>query len=115
MDEIKLTKDADALVCVLYKTYLQRRKDGKTKREARDMGSSATVHEQLLPKWQFEDVDDTCRELSCKGLIDCLYADDVAWEVSLSDDGICYMQKRFVNGLASVLPHLESLAAFIPL
>lgn len=115
MDRVTLTKDADALICVIYKEYLQRRKVGATKRNAREMGGSATIRNDLLPKWQFEDVDDACRELSRNGLLDCIFADNAAWAVSLSGQGILYMEKRFQNGLASILPYIEALGAILPL
>lgn len=115
MDKVMLTKDADALICAIYKAYLLRRKAGIIKRNAREMGSSATIHKELLPKWQFEDVDDACRELSRNGLLDCIFADNSTWAVSLSDHGILYMEKRFQNGLDSILPYIEALGSIIPL
>lgn len=114
MDEIKLTKDADVLICTLYKAYLQRRKNKQSKSEARVMGSSEVIREDLLPKWQFEDVDDTCRELSRAGLLSCSYGDDTVCFSELSDSGIAYMEQRFKTGLSAVLDYIEAIAAFIP-
>jgi len=38
MREVALTKDSDALICALYKEYLQKRRDGISKREAKYLG-----------------------------------------------------------------------------
>lgn len=114
LSEIKLTKDGDALICALYKELLQRRKAGKPKREARFFIDSKWIHANLAVKWSFEDVDDTCRELSIAGLIDCLYADDVASYVSISDRGIAYMENRFSDGVDTFFSYIERIRSILP-
>lgn len=108
---MKLTKDSDKLICLLYKTYLEKRKSGLSKSAANSFGSSHDIHENLCPDWIFEDVDDTCRELSRANLLDCLWADNIAYHVSISDSGIIYMENRFVNGLLEVT---DFISKFIP-
>lgn len=107
--DIVLTKDSDKLICVMYKSYLEKRKSGIAKSRAKHLGSSHVIHEELLPKWSFEDVDDTCRELSRAGLIDCSWADNIAYEVRISDLGITYMENRFKNGLSEVVDFITKL------
>lgn len=114
MDEIKLTRDADALICILYKEYLQRRKDGLPKRNAMNFGSSPDIHEKFMPKWLFEDVDDTCRELSRAGLLNCVFADNITFRVSLTENAVIYMENRFKDGFTSVINHLKELMTLIP-
>ena len=106
---VSLTKDSDKLICVMYRTYLQKRKNGISKADAKLFGSSHNIHEELLPDWLFEDVDDTCRELSRAGLIQCMWADNIAYQVFLSDGGIIYMENRFKNGLSEVMDFISSL------
>lgn len=96
-----LTKDSEKLLCVLYKNYLEKRKSGAAKSEAKSFGSSHNIHESLCPNWLFEDVDDTCRELS--------RADSIAYHVNLSDFAISYMDNRFKNGLKDVINFLANL------
>ena len=115
MAEIQLTKDADALICVLYKNYLEKRKSGVSKRTAGYFGSSREIHANLMCKWSFDDVDDTIRELSRAGLLRCLFADSIAYEVSISDNGVIYMENRFKDGLASLFNYIEKLRSLIPL
>lgn len=108
---MELTKDSEKLICLLYKDYLEKRKSGQSKSEANDFGSSHDIHENLCSDWLFDDVDDTCRELSRSGLLRCLWADDIAYIVRLSDSGITYMENRFKNDIKDVL---EFLSNFIP-
>lgn len=115
MDEIRLTKDSDALICAIYKEYLERRKVGIPKYDAKFFDGSSYVHEKLMPDWSFDDVDETCRELSRSDLLNCLVADDVVCAASISDFGIIYMENRFKDGLGSVLGYLERLRSILPL
>ena len=109
--DIVLTKDSDKLICVMYKSYLEKRKSGISKSEANQFKSSHAIHEDLLPKWLFDDVDDTCRELSRAGLIECSWYDNNAYNVRISDLGISYMENRFKNGLSEVI---DFITKFIP-
>ena len=108
---MELTKDAQKLICKLYRNYLEKRKNGISKNQARSFGSSHNIHETLCPELLFEDVDDTCRELSRAGFITCLWADNIADHVFLSDSCIAYMENRFKNGLIEVT---DFIAKFIP-
>lgn len=113
-EKIQLTKESDYLICILYKTYLQSRKSGNSKYKARFFGSSHDIHNKLLSKWMVEDVDETCRELARAGVVECLYADDIAYEVVLNDAGIIYMEERFKNNIKSVLDYLAKIKSLIP-
>lgn len=106
---MELTKDAEKLICLLYKSYLQKRKSGISKSQATCFGSSHDIHEQLCPELIFEDVDDTCRELSRADLLNCLWADNIAYHVILSDSAIIYMENRFKNGLVEVLEFVDKI------
>lgn len=104
-----LTKDSEKLLCILYKNYLEKRKAGVPKSTAKSFGSSHDIHESLCPNWIFEDVDDTCRELSRSGMLNCFWADNIAYHVNLSDFAISYMDNRFKNNLKDVLNFLTNL------
>lgn len=114
MDQIRLTKEADALICVLYREYLQRRKAGVAKSDAKCFSGASYIHSQLMPKWSFEDIDETCRELSRAGMLNCMYADNVTYFAAISDAGIIYMENRFADGIASVFSHLEKIRTILP-
>lgn len=113
MDEIKLTKDSDALICALYREYLQRRKNGIAKGQAKILGSAQRIHETIVPKWIFGDVEETLRELARAGVLTCLNADDTVYLATLSDQGIIYMENRFKDGLAEVLGYIEKIKSIL--
>ncbi|KIP21099.1 hypothetical protein JV16_01593 [Anoxybacillus ayderensis] len=115
MVDIQLTKDADALICLLYKQYCAKLKDGVPKSQAKMFGSSEDIHQTIAPKWSFENVDETCRELHRAGLIECRYGDDIVWFVQLSDLGVIYMENRFKEGLKSVLEYLNKIRNVLPI
>lgn len=110
----KLTKDSDALICLLYKNYCQQRKNGVSKANARLFGGSDDIQKDIAPKWSFENVDETCRELHNANLIGCSYYDNVAQNVWLTDNGIIYMENRFKDGLKEVLDYLGKIKDIIP-
>jgi len=81
------------------------------KDRAKYFGGSDDIHSSLLPKESFEDVDETCRELSRAKAAVVQYGDDVAIDVWISDKAIVYMENRFKNGLVGVF---DFLSKFIP-
>lgn len=112
MSDIQLSKDADYLICLIYKYYLELRDNGIPKSDAKILGDSQNVNQNIIPEWSFEDTDDTCRELIKKKLLDNrIYMDNYCGYMNLSDDGIIYMENRFKNGLKEVIKFLTN---FIP-
>jgi len=111
----RLTKDSDALLCLLYKQYCQKRKSDVSKSSAKMFGSSADIQKTITPKWTFENVNETCNELSRAGFLDCSHSDDVVDSTCLSDIGIIYMENRFKDGLKSVLQYLERIKGLLPI
>lgn len=114
MCEIKLTKDSDYLLCSLYKNYLEKRSNGIPKSQASYAGSSEDMQSNFFPKWCLEDVDETCRELDRAGMLYCLYADNVVYESTLSDQAIIYMENRFENKVNRVLDYILKIKSMIP-
>lgn len=114
MGDIKLTRDADVLICTLYKSYLQARKNGKSKPDAKILGGAAEIQSKLMPQWSLEDVEDTLWSLHRLGLISAMPADDTVYFSTLTDDGIIYMENRFKNGLSGLIEYLSKLIPLIP-
>ncbi len=56
MSENELTKDAEYMLCALYKSYLNRRKNGVNKHDAKMFGSSENIHKDFMSEWIFQDV-----------------------------------------------------------
>jgi len=102
-----ISKDADKLLCTLYKKYLECRKAGQIKDNARCFGDSDDIQREMFPKQYPEDIADTCRELHRKGYLLCTPGDDMANDVILTDVAIVYMENRFKNGLLEVIQFLS--------
>ena len=71
MSDIQLSKDNDLLICSLYKHYLEKVKNGSSKSDARWLGSSDEIQENLLTTLSKDDVATSCWELHSKGLLQC--------------------------------------------
>ena len=113
MAEIKLTKDSDALICALYKEYLQRRKDGTPKNDAKYFGGADYIQQNIVPKWSLGDTEETLWELHRAGLLVCKPADNTVHFAILTDDGIVYMENRFKDGLSEVLGYIEKIKSIL--
>lgn len=108
----KLTKDADRLICLLYKSYLEKRKNGEIKSSARFFGNSDAIREAFLPSWSSNDVADECWGLCRIGIIDCSPGDDMANDVRISDAGILYMESRFSNEIKEIVSYISALKPY---
>lgn len=105
---MNLTNDSEKLLCILYRSYLEKRKLGNSKRISKSFGSSHDIHEELCPGWFFDDVDEACWELAHQEFLDCLPADGIAYHVNLSDSAILYMENRFKNGILDIANFLSN-------
>lgn len=103
---IELTKSADRLVCLMYKTYLSRVKDGQSKLKARQFGSLQTFAPLLVPDEATEDVRMSCIELRNAGLLHTVVASGRIIRIDLTDKGIYYLENRFKDGVIGVASFL---------
>ena len=104
---MELTKDADKMICFIYKTFLQLRKSGLPKSEARQFEEDYFSTNKSFSSWHPDDYDETITELGRAGLIK-LY---VTGNFELTDLGIIYMENRFKNGLTELT---DFISKFIP-
>lgn len=111
MSDVKLSKDADTLICLIYKYYLELCGTGIPKSKAKFLGSSHEIHENIIPEWNFDDVDSTCNELGKNQLLDISPYNNICGIVNLSDNGIVYMENRFSDKIEKVVDYISK---FIP-
>ena len=107
---IQLTKDADKLICLIYKEFLIRRENGTPKRQAKDFPESHCLPDSFLSEFSEEDLNDTLLELKNAGLVKVF----IYGNFQLEDRGIIYMEQRFPNGVAQVLDWLGKIKSAIP-
>lgn len=105
----KITKDAERLLSSLYKEYINKREGGISKENAKLTGSSERIHQDIMSEWSFDDVDETCRELSRAGLLKCFFADDVTYSSYLTDSAISYMENRAKDKLQNLFNNATKL------
>lgn len=108
--EIHLTKEADKLICLIYKDYLNRRESGMSKSSAKSYAERSDWPESLTEGFSDDDVRDTLRELKNNGLTrNYLYGG-----FALTDQGIVYMEQRFPDGVAQILDWLGKIKGIVP-
>lgn len=114
MQEIRLTSEAELLLCVLYNAYTVRRKDGMNRSAARNFGSSKKIQEEFLQQMPIDDIDDAARELKKKGLFTFLPADNTVYaDAQLTEDGIIYMDHETGDKLDRLLDRIATLRKII--
>lgn len=118
MNEITLTKDASNLFSALYGEYKKRKRQGQTKSDAAYFDNSKIIHADLLPKWNFDDVDSACAELRHAGLLCGQRADGYEYYIALSDKGIIYGETKFPRGASKVfaqaLEWIQAIRSLLP-
>lgn len=103
--EIKLTKEADKLLAVMYKEYLARRKEGQGKGSASHFEGTYLAGLTPISAWPEENLYDAINELKRKGLAKAYITGDC----ELSEEAIAIMEDRFADGLAAVSSYLVQL------
>lgn len=104
---MELTKDGELLLCLLYKKYLDRRKSGTPKGDAKRFGSSEYIQETIIPEWSKEDTAETCKELDRAGALDIKYGDNIPYIINLTDAAIRYMEERFTRDIPHVVDYIS--------
>lgn len=110
MSNLVLSKDADYLICLIYKHYLELRDNGFSKSEAKKINSLEDTH-YLITDWSLDDIHETCLELSNKNLLskEKPYIDEEYSRFSVSDEGIIYMENRFSNKINKIVDYIIKL------
>lgn len=104
---MQLTRDADKLACSMYKFYLERRKNGIDKNNARHFDFSEIKSIKCCSSWIDSDIKATVAELA-RANLGTMYLDGGFFA---NDNFIIYMENRFINGLKDVT---DFLTKFIP-
>lgn len=105
----QLTKDADKLICLLYKRYLEQLKAGTTKDRAKSFGSSTSIKKELELPGALSSLDETLTELGSAQMLNVVPGDDTIILVRLTDSAIIYMENRFKDGLLGVVDFISKL------
>lgn len=104
---MQLTRNADKLVCSMYKSYLQKRKAGMSKINARHFEIDEIKSYSLCSDWDKSDIISTVAELKNAGFGTMYYSGGFFANESF----VIYMENRFKNGIKEVT---DFVAKFIP-
>lgn len=102
--DVELTRDAQKLVAASYKIYLEKRKNGLSKTQAKSI-EVKDVKEKYFEDMSLSDYKDTVAEVT-RAFGATMYLGG-SWY--LSDSCIVYMETRFKRGLADVVSFLGNL------
>ena len=93
-----ITKDAEKIICYIYKIYLTRRKSGQSRAESRDFDEDFYKSDRELSEWCESDIEDCLVELAQHGYIKLYIGGDFV----LLEPTIVYMENKFKKGLVEV-------------
>lgn len=111
--DIKLTKDAEYLICLLYTAYKERLKEGLSKSDAKLFGGAEYIQSNLIPQYSIDDISETCRELAHVHFLNNFWADNQVYLCNITTDAIVYMENRFINGLTGVLDYIAKIKSVL--
>lgn len=95
----ELTKDADKMLCIIYKQYLNKVEDGNSKTASREFKEDFYTSDRTLSHWQEDDIATFLIELGKKGYLKIYFGGNFF----LTDKAIIYMENRFKKGLSEVV------------
>ena len=107
MLDIKMSKEADALLSVLYAAYKSRRKEGMSKSSAKEFDPDFFQDVEPLSNWNADDLSEARVELKSNGLVKT----SIVGECELTENAIAIMEDRVKDGL---LAGAEFVSKFIP-
>lgn len=108
--DMKLTKDADKMLCEIYAAYLERRERGATKQQARDFLAKDNWPKKYAEQWGSPDGLDTLRELRKAGFVRTVSF----YGFRLETAAIAHMESRFEDKLSSVLEWISKFTSMLP-
>ena len=100
---IELTKNADALMCIIYAKYLVDKQNGKLEDDARYIGGSGEVAVYTQNGLTADETDTCLCELSRNGLIKATTANGIVVFSELLDPGISFMERRGIDKIRRIL------------
>ena len=105
--ELELTKDSQKVLGIMYKTYLERIKNGSSKFSAIEFNESSIIQKQLFPDMSVADLDYCLIELYQNNLISM----DIIGGSQLLPKSINYFENKNIKTIENVL---DFISKFIP-
>jgi len=110
---IELTKNADALMCIIYAKYLVDKQNGKLEDDAKYIGGTGEVAAYTQNGLTADETNACLKELSRNGLIDAETADGIVVFSELSDVGISFMERRGIDKIRRILSKVSEWSVVV--
>lgn len=114
MGDILLTKDANAILKIMYTEYLFRKSNGSASNTAAKFGDSCSFHKEFLPNSSYDDVHTAVFMLKKNGLIEGFGADNMMVEVQLTQGAIAYCETKWKRNLVELREWLTAIGGLLP-
>lgn len=101
-----VTKDAEKLICHLYKIYLKRRKEGESIEDAKTFSVIPEDDKYLIELESSGDLDSLAEELIKNNLLTANICD----EYFLTSEAIVFMDEKFQGNIEKVVAYIKDLA-----
>ena len=109
MKDLVLTDAGNRILRALYKEYKRRKKAKQREVSARYFGDENELQQLLFSDDDASEIGNACWYLCRKGLLDVSPGDDMANEISFTDDGIAYMENSVTRKIEHVIDLLGIL------
>ena len=109
-----LTNDAKFLMAKIYQNYIEKRKSGATKRDAKFVGDVEEIHQKIMSQWMLDDVLDTCFELKSHNFLSGNPGSNSLFDIMITNEGIAIMETSFRDKANAVLEYATKIKSLIP-
>lgn len=113
MSEIKLTRESEYILVSMYKEFLDRYNSGITRDKSKLLGHQDNIL-NLVPEIPKQDITGLLAELIEKNVVSGTATSNIFYFVSLTTNGITYMENRFGNKVEKVIKSLIDLKSLLP-
>lgn len=104
-----LPKESKKLFCLLYKEFLNNYKETNSITKSSFIGDSDYINENICNDLSLEDTSRICWNLKALGYVDCGPGDDLACDVTITNEARAFMQHRFKNNIKEISKFVVSL------
>ncbi|MDT2660664.1 hypothetical protein P7E02_12345 [Enterococcus hulanensis] len=109
-----LTNDAKFLLSKMYEKYIEKRKKGYIKKDAKSFGNLEKVHSEIMSEWPIEDVLSTLLELRANEFIIGTPASTTMFHIQITNIAIAMLEKTFKDKVEDVLDFAAKIKSAIP-
>lgn len=110
--DIKLTKDSDYLICVLYSEHKNRLKNGIPISDSKVFKDISEIQNLAKVKWSENDTFEICCQLKRAKLLNAVAYDNTFYNITLNDNALIYMENRLSDKAFNLLDHISKLKSF---